>query len=254
MTRTKARLRLPDGSEVAYSIRESSRCRGTRLRINPRDGLLVTVPPRTSLARVEAMVAAQSDWVARHISRFDDMRHLLGEPELQAPESIEFAAVGEHWRVEYRDTRARSVSAKTPGPGRLSVTGAIGDQQATYAALRRWLARRARQVLEPWLTQVAAEMQTPFRSLAIKNQRARWGSCSSRGSINLNCKLLFLPEDQVRYVLIHELCHIHEPNHSPRFWARVERFEPRLAEIHAQIRDAWRLIPNWAYALPGGGR
>ena len=254
MTLIKARLRLPDGSDLAYSIRESSRGKGLRLRINARDGLLVTVPPRTSLARVEALVAARRDWVARHISRFDEVRHLFGEPDLERPESVVLSAVNEHWRVAYRRSAARTVSVKSVAPDQLKVYGAIDDLHATHAALRRWLARHARHVLEPWLERVAAEMATPFQSLSIKNQRARWGSCSNRGSINLNCKLLFLTEDMVRYVLVHELCHIHEANHSPRFWALVERHEPRVAEIHASIREAWRLIPNWAYALPGGGR
>jgi predicted metal-dependent hydrolase len=62
----------------------------------------------------------------------------------------------------------------------------------------------------------------------------------------LNCKLLFLPRELVRYVMAHELCHLIEPNHSHRFWTHVRALERRADALHGQMRDAWKLVPTWA--------
>jgi hypothetical protein len=69
--------------------------------------------------------------------------------------------------------------------------------------------------------------------------------------ISLNCKLLFLAPELVRHVLVHELCHTVELNHSPRFWALVQRFEPDARTLRRRMRDAWRDVPVWAEPLPG---
>ena len=82
--------------------------------------------------------------------------------------------------------------------------------------------------------------------MGIKNQRTRWGSCTRQGRVSLNCKLLFLNREQVRYVMGHELCHTLELNHSVRFWALLRQFEPRADALHGSMRDAWTLVPAWA--------
>ncbi len=67
-----------------------------------------------------------------------------------------------------------------------------------------------------------------------------------RISISLNCKLMFLPPELVRYVIWHELCHLIEPNHSERFWMQLQHVEPRADALHGRMRDAWKFVPPWA--------
>ena len=136
--------------------------------------------------------------------------------------------------------------AKTDQPGRVVVYGAIEDVKACHAALRRWMTRRAIETLPPWLERVAAQCGPTPTDIAIKNQRTRWGSCASSGRVSLNCKLLFLPRDLVRYVMVHELCHLLEPNHSDRFWAHLRGMDRAADAHHAQMREAWKLVPAWA--------
>ena len=177
------------------------------------------------------------------------MRHLLARQVVERPEAIQLPAVGESWLVEYRKIGVRTVAARTDSPGRIVVYGATGDVKQCHAALRRWLARRAKKVLVPWLQSLSRETELQYSKLTIRSQKTRWGSCSAKKNISLNCKLLFLPRDVVRYVLVHELCHTFELNHSTLFWSLVRQLEPGTDQHHGYMRDAWKLIPAWAHPI-----
>ncbi|MCC9001639.1 MAG: M48 family metallopeptidase, partial [Candidatus Competibacter sp.] len=186
------------------------------------------------------------DWVARHLKRFEAMHHWLAEQAcIASPYSLNLPALDESWQIEYRQTPSDTVSIRNGQPGRLMIAGAIGNKIACRAALLRWLARRGREALAPWLARLADETGMPFSEVRIKGQRTRWGSCTAKGVISLNYKLLFLPPEWVRYVLIHELCHTQELNHSTRFWQLVNRWEPNTAEIRNRLREAWQWLPEW---------
>ena len=88
------------------------------------------------------------------------------------------------------------------------------------------LAELAKQVIPVKAAHYANLMQVDYGRITIRNQKTRWGSCSAKGNLNFNCLLMLLPSEIVDYVVVHELCHRKEMNHSPRFWAEVERILP----------------------------
>lgn len=242
-----AHLKLPDGRGIDFHIRTSGRARSVWLRVTPRHGLIVTVPPGVTRPEVMRLVANKAEWVARHLDALGETVPDAFAAGLVPPERIELRALAECWQLEYRQTAVPTVNVRADGLGRLLLTGAVGEAEVCNAALRRWLARHAKSALEPWLDRVAREAGLRYSGLSVRNQRSRWGSCSHQGRISLNCKLLFLPPELVRYVMTHELCHTLEHNHSSRFWAAVRRLEPDLDEARAQMRGAWRLVPAWAH-------
>jgi predicted metal-dependent hydrolase len=105
--------------------------------------------------------------------------------------------------------------------------------------------RQAHEILVPWLGEISREIGIPFTRTAIRKQKSRWGSCSRIGTISLNAKLLFIDPDLVRYILIHELCHIREMNHSPRFWRLVAAYYQPYKLAHRRLTVAWRTMPRW---------
>lgn len=239
-------LELPDGENIEFQIRTSNKSRSVRLKVSARDGLVVTVPSGIEHTRVLELVASKSQWINARLSEFQSVRHLLQDSEVSRPQAFDLAALGESWLVEYQSTKSKTVGARTDRHGRIVVSGTIDDIEACQGALRRWLARHAKATLTPWIANISQQTGLNYADLAIKNQRTRWGSCSAAGRISLNCKLLFLPKDQVRYVIAHELCHTLEHNHSSRFWMHLRQLEPRADLLHGKMRDAWKLVPIWA--------
>lgn len=242
----RVELVLPNGRIIVYAIQISPKSRSLRLKLSARDGMVVVAPPTLDRQKLVALVAAKTDWIEERIASFDAIRHLITTEPAARPQAFDLPALAESWRVEYKPTRSRTVGARVDQPGRIIVAGAVDDIEACHAALRRWLARHATMTLSPWLANLAEPAGLRYADLSIKNQRTRWGSCSAAGRISLNCKLLFLSRESVRYVIWHELCHLLEPNHSERFWMHLRHFEPVADSLHGQMRDAWKAVPNWA--------
>jgi len=241
-------IHLDDGRRVPYTIRVSPRSNRVRLTLNPRDGLVMVSPPGVRRAELEALAASWSDWVARQMDR-------LGIEDLDAPaertvlpEVIELPAIGEQWSVLHRYTPGGLMRVIEKGRCALVLSGDCSNRPAGAAALRRWVTRRAQRSLPEWLQEVSEETGLRFASVSIRAQRSRWGSCSADGDISLNYQLLFLPRHLARHVLIHELCHTVELNHSPRFWRTVARHDPDVGRLRAEMRRAWSHVPDWVHA------
>ncbi len=247
-----AHIDLPDGRQLDYVIRPSAKARSLRLKMTAREGLTVIAPTGLDERQVVELVSAKRDWIAARLDQFEEVRHLLVEKVSARPEAFDLPALAESWRVEYRTTKGKTVGARTEQQGSIQVYGAVTDDERCKAALRRWLARRAKEAVTPWLESLAAESGLRFCRVVIKNQRTRWGSRSADGVISLNAKLLFLPPKLVRYVLMHELCHTLERNHTSRFWAHLRQFEPQTDLLHGQMRDAWKQVPGWAHPVQVG--
>ena len=96
------------------------------------------------------------------------------------------------------------------------------------------LAAQALQVIPERVSYYAPRVGVTYGNITIRSQRTRWGSCSSKGNLNFNCLLTLAPPEVMDYVVVHELCHRKELNHSPRFWAEVERILPDY-----KIRQKW---------------
>lgn len=239
-------IKLSDTFTIGYQVRISARAKNVRLKLSARDGLTVVAPRTFNLARIPEILKAKKNWIASHLERFVEIeKHMIHNPPALLPEALSLTALGETWLVEYRSTKARSVAAITDKPGRIVVRGAIDDRNACWAAMRRWLARRTHDQIVPWLTRVSQESGMHFSHALVKGQKTRWASCSRIKTISLNYKLLFLPRHLVRYILLHELCHTLQMNHSYKFWTLLMSFEQDYKKMDEELKQAWKLVPRW---------
>jgi predicted metal-dependent hydrolase len=102
--------------------------------------------------------------------------------------------------------------------------------------------------LRPWLWREADRVGKRPSAVQIRVQRTRWGSCSNSAVVSLNAGLMFLDAPLVRYLLVHELCHLFALNHSRRFWSAVARYEPDYRELDRRLGESWAEIPLWAHS------
>jgi predicted metal-dependent hydrolase len=232
-----------------YTIRESARAKHARLRVTLSDGLVVVVPAGFDRRRIPGILREHRAWIERALKRIETHRAAVPLTDCR-PETIELPAIGQIWRVDWRKTDALRVSVAVTGPLRLRVSGPVDDRSLCHTALRRWLIERGRERLIPWTEDLARELGVRVRRTSVRCQRTRWGSYSTKGTISLNAQLLFLPEELVRYVLLHELCHVRHPNHSPRFWNLVRRHEPDTERLRKELRAAWKYVPDWIAGAP----
>ena len=102
---------------------------------------------------------------------------------------------------------------------------------------RKALAEKAAEVLPEKVSRFAQQLGVSYGRITIRSQRTRWGSCSAKGNLNFNCLLMLCPEEGQDYVVIHELCHRKEMNHSTAFWAEVERHCPDYRIHRKWLKD-----------------
>ena len=149
---------------------------------------------------------------------------------------------GEKFSVEWVRGQKRGVAQVG---GRLVIRAP--DDGAARDLLRAWLKRAAGERLAPRLMKLAQDLNYSVARVAIRCQRTRWGSCSTRGTVSLNCSLVFLPPDVVRYLFIHELAHTKHMNHSASFWRLVEKLEPDYRRLDRELLAGWRTVPAWIF-------
>ncbi len=129
----------------------------------------------------------------------------------------------------------RRAVADTAGNGTQKVP-AFTD--AELAALKK----QAKKTLPAMAAEMARTMSVTYGIISIRAQKTRWGSCSSKGNLNFNCLLMLLPENIQRYVVVHELCHRKEMNHSDAFWREVAKYQPTYKDDRKQLKELGRAL------------
>lgn len=110
------------------------------------------------------------------------------------------------------------------------------ERRVHEAHLYRHFRDEARRTIEARLRELNRPYQFPVTRICIRNQRSRWGSASATGRLSFNYRLIFLPKHLRDYVIVHELCHLGELNHSPRFWALVAETIPEYRALCRELR------------------
>jgi predicted metal-dependent hydrolase len=235
-------LWAPRDAALGWNVRISRRARRLSMRVFPGGRIEVIVPPGTGLPAIERFVSRHREWAERRAREFAMLVPVGGQ---RRPDRIELALPGQHWTVEYEVARRAAVADL--GERRLRVRAPDDSARAVAPVLLRWLAGVAAHELRLRLDETARETGIDYMRMHLRRQRTRWGSCSATGTISLNMCLMFQSPAVVRYLLIHELCHRRQLNHSPRFWSLVESFEPQWQPLDAELLRGWQNVPAWVF-------
>lgn len=221
-------LALPEGDAIPYQLERSQR-KTIGMRITPQ-GLLVRAPKRIALAELERLLRGKAGWIRRKLEtlqpaealRWQDgtTLHYLGEP---LPLRLRQAARS---RVEHASD---ALHVALPAPE---------DEDAIARKVVQWYRQQALADFAGRLERLSAGFGLAPSRLFLSNAGSRWGSCNSKREIRLNWRLIQAPPHIIDYVAAHELAHLKEMNHSPRFWAVVESLCPRYREAEKEL-ERW---------------
>jgi predicted metal-dependent hydrolase len=204
--------------EIDYTVRRSERARRVRVNVDA-DGVEVVLPRRAAEREAVAAIRELEPWIRRRL------RELAHAQQQVAARGDWVPYLGEmlHVRSEPGRSRVHRRGAELWAPA--------GAERKL--AVERWYRRAARNEIMPRLDRACALAGSSYTKLTIRGQRTRWASCSRSGAMSFNWRLLLAPEEILDYVVWHEVCHLDVMDHSPRFWALLERWCPDYRE-HSQ--------------------
>jgi len=228
---------LLGGERVAYRLRRSTRRRTIGLVISAEEGLVVRCPRRCSMARVETVLHEKGRWILRKLRQMAQAR--ATRPEWPIAPGAPLPLLGSELPLRVEAGRG-SGTGMAPRDGALVLTlSPTLYRRLDPARLRGHVLEGYRalaaDIIAARVAHFAALLGKTPRSLNIRAQRRRWGSCSARGDLQFNWRLVLAPPLVLDYVVAHELSHMRELNHSPRFWAWVARLMPGYAEHKAWL-------------------
>lgn len=227
-----------------YTVRVSPRAKNVIIKLIPDKGLEVVLPKGVNRRDIPSFLDKRREWIEHNIRKLEEKGLSLSPPELILPDEICFAASGNVFSVRRVKNRKSGLRMRR-NVDKLLLSGSDWSSEEELEVLTRFVRNEAREFLVPELKRISAELNLSFSKVFIRSQRKRWGSCSAKGNINLNMKLMFLPYRLMRYVLIHELCHTVHLNHSAKYWRLVKMVEPDLEKLERELSEAGQFVPVW---------
>jgi predicted metal-dependent hydrolase len=213
---------------VHWSLRLSARRRRTfQIRLLGVDQLEVTAPVGASTAKIEEVLQTKSGWILRQIRRLELNAENSTNASLTHGATLLFQ--GEpHSLLLLADGGKKPHVSYAPCTITLHLNELVGEEgnPLVFQSLKKWYLAQAQEVLFQRVKQWAEQIGVSPQRLSLRDQKTRWGSCSSRGAISLNWRLIMAPPAVIDYLVIHELCHLRHHNHSPAYWQEVARWNP----------------------------
>lgn len=206
---------IPSDHQVIYS----SRSRSLRLRITPQGKIIVSVPPYTPTFLINQFVDQHQTWITTQLQKVQ--RHQAAT----SPNEVLIFGRPYQKKASYSNARPTGVLIQNSQVLINPVTP-IPSAKQTATQIDRFLKATATKYIVPRTHQLAQVMGISFGKITLRQQSSRWGSCSSAGNLNFNWRLVHFEPQVIDYVIIHELAHRQQMNHSAAFWQLVAQFDP----------------------------
>ena len=225
-------LPLGEGRTLEIRVRTSARARHFRL-VSGIEGVEAVVPPGYDEGRLASFVESKKSWIARTAQHYDKIRERTGHQDGA------LYYLGNRYR--YHIIKDRQQSA-TISEGMKVVTFHVTNKRSYRRNIKAWYREQTRTIIAERLPAIASRMGLQYNRVTIKSQRSRWGSCSKKRNLNFNLLLSAAPAEVIDYVIVHELAHITELNHSKRFWDIVASADPGFEKHKEWLADHSQVI------------
>jgi len=230
-------FKLENNQLIDVKIVRKPRMKHIYLRINP-TGVVVSANRRTPLADIEKFVFSKSAWILKHLKVQEGERK---KRELVTGNEIYFQ--GKPYAINcYEREGFKNVTLEFKDDIFHIYHSSSTQQEVLEELLNLFYKQEARETITPLVKKWSEKMKLNPSNIGFRKAKSRWGSCSSQNSLSFNYYLSKLPLPIVEYVVVHELAHIKEKNHSKNFWAIVEEFLPNYRTLVKELREFEKLI------------
>jgi hypothetical protein len=222
-----------DGQTIWYVVKQSPRAKYARLEVRPQSGLAVVVPSSYELRRIPELLNEKRRWILDKLAKLGHINLPSAGFGIRSGDTIPY--LGRSLRVVRRKNSGRNDSIQIEG--KRLVVSLNPTSVSLRLILESWYRREAEKLIRKRAGELSHQLGVKYGRLTIRGAKTRWGSCSQKGNLNFNWKLLMVPEPVIDYVIIHELAHLKEMNHSRKFWLLVGQHCPQ-----------WRKYRKWLKA------
>jgi len=222
---------------IPYTVRHSQRAQTAKLRITAEKGLEVVLPFRLPADAIEEFLQSNEKWILKHIDR----------PEYTPPPPRRFVTgetllfLGNEFRLEVATVTDEEEAVEwEPGHVLVTVSDLLPPAERPTRVrrlLESWYRHQALDCFVERTRDISKQLGLQVHWVRVRDQKTRWGSCSSRGNINYNWRLIMAPPQVIDYVVVHELCHLKIPNHSAAFWRMVGASVPWYPDCVRWLRE-----------------
>lgn len=221
--------------ELDYQICRSETRRKLTITVERDRSVVVRAPVGVSDEKIREIVEAKRFWIfekLHHVRKYTPP-HPPGK-EMVSGESVLY--LGRSCRIEVVDTDATEILFDH----RFVIPHSHASRRKEV--LREWYIERAKATILPRVRRFADKLGVDYKHAKIVDSRYRWGSCTVKDNVNFNWRLIKAPMFVIDYVIVHELAHLMEPNHTPRFWNIVSAQSPKMEKARAWLRDNGQLL------------
>lgn len=220
-----------------YTLQRSARRRTIEIQVRP-DSIRVLAPKRVAQARIDSFVVEKTDWI-----RTRQQELLLRWSSQLAPvildQDSQILWLGERFKLCISDGEPQTRVQLLPNEIKLELSRRIRKPQseAIIEQLEYWYREQALQLFQQRVNDWSGLMGIVPSAVVVRSYRRKWGCCNSRGIVSFNWLLIMVPLSIIDYVIVHELSHLREMNHSSQFWLEVEKFYPDYRQAKIWLND-----------------
>ena len=222
-----------DGQAISYVVKRSPRARYARLEVSNGTGLTVVIPKSYELAQVPKFIKEKRRWILDKLAKFGKTRLPSAQKELKSGDVVPY--LGQNVEVVTQIDHRKTDSVYLDGNRLMVSLGSKGSRLSSL--LECWYRQKAEELFRDKVGRLCSMLGVNHSRLSIRGAKTRWGSCSHKGNLNFNWKLMMVPESVIDYVIIHELAHLKEMNHSRKFWNLVAEQCPQWRKHRKWLKD-----------------
>ena len=222
-----------EGFDFKILVKRTDRRKTASIKID--EGYVkVTVPKSVSSNRIRELIYKREGWIK---AKLNQQISIKAKKTLKYVDGTVVPYLGRDYRLKFLTGDLQSVKMKNRSFVITIPEGQKSKPKVIKNLLENWYKKHAKIHLEEKTKKFSETMGVNPKSIMIKNYKSRWGSCSSVGEISFNWRIILTPHRIVDYVVVHELCHLLEHNHSPKYWSHVKRYIPNWKDCRNWLKE-----------------